>query len=173
MYKRQPFLAYISWYNFKYANSHVKKAAVDKAVLADFLRLKSKLELFRRNVLMWTRFTQVHVVLYENLIRNLESGLVELTEFLEIPGDQARLRCTRENSEGGYHRREAGKKEFPFSREDSDYLIRAICDVDKILRNQDGRRRLPIQIYNQELAEKFVGSQDYPLPEISCSRSLT
>ena len=104
---RNPFLAYISWYNFKYADSHVKKAVVDKAVLADFLWLKSKLELFQRNILMWTRFTQVHVVLYENLVRNLESGLVELTEFLEIPGDQNRLQCTRENSEGGYHRREA------------------------------------------------------------------
>ena len=120
---------------------------------------------------MWTKFTEVHIVLYETLVRDFDSELARLSRFLGISParNQDRLRCLRENSEGSFHRSVSEKIEFPFSREDSEDLIRDICHVNKLVGEYDNNTQLPIEVYNEEIEEKFYGSLERPLPEIKCS----
>ncbi|KAJ8043537.1 WSC domain-containing protein 1 [Holothuria leucospilota] len=72
----------------------------------------------------------IHVVFYENLLKDKRTELEKMLEFLNIDIDPARLDCTIANQEGSFHRKSTNEFD-PFTDELKTYLD------EKIRRAQD------------------------------------
>ncbi|RZF42387.1 hypothetical protein LSTR_LSTR004195 [Laodelphax striatellus] len=66
-----------------------------------------KLSSWKNMNLDWVRNFDgpTHVVLYENLVQNVESTLRELIEFIQLPIDEKQMQCALERREGIYRRK--------------------------------------------------------------------
>lgn len=97
--------------------------------------VKDKLRTWRLSNLDWLwNFTgPTHVILYEELVSHLERTLRSLIQFLDLPLDEAELRCALGRREGIYKRRSRSLALDPFTpqmkaslKAEQDYVYREV-----------------------------------------------
>ena len=97
--------------------------------------VKKQAGTWKSEVMQWLNYKQVpvHIVGYENLVKDTYTELKKILDFLEYPYTKKDVLCTVKHAGETFHRNHVKKDLQPFSQELQKFVLNEIKQVDAAL----------------------------------------